>query len=171
MNGKKPARDTARLGDGVVYKSADPFRFRGFGKMLFLELVCQDVHPIGDARQLLAHPVVKVVADALLFAIANLQNLSFQAFALRDIARDTFNLYGLSLLFHDPRADFELQATPRPVSKIPFCRGQGHIRTLDDLFEPALSRVTLFLGDKFKQFSSGNFIAAPVQKLFSGIVE
>ena len=53
-----------------------------FGQRLGRQLLAQDLPRQGHARQMLAQAVVQVVADALLFALADAQNLLLQPHAL-----------------------------------------------------------------------------------------
>ncbi len=59
---------------------------------------------------MLTDSVVKIVADAPLFAIADFENFAFKALAFGDVASDAFDLKFAILPLNQARADFQFNA-------------------------------------------------------------
>jgi hypothetical protein len=101
-------RILARGATGDAYdRAADSLRLRGFWHSLFLEFIGQRGGHQCDSGQLLANAVVQIMANPALLAIANFQNLAFQAFAFGDVARRAFDFDDLAGLFDKAGADFQ----------------------------------------------------------------
>ena len=131
--------------------------------------IAQNVHPVGNGGELLADAIVQVVSDTALLAVADLQNLAFQAFSFGDVARDTLHLGLLANLFHQAGADFQALALPLSIAEIPLRRGQfcavGH------LSQPLCDGLALFFGHKLNQVFAQDVFAMTVQQLFSDLVD
>ena len=112
------------------------------------------------------HAVVQVVADAPLFAVADLQNLAFQPFALGDVARDALDLHQLTALFDQPGADFQLHALARRRGKIVF---DGRpLDALDDAAQPFARRRLLFRHHKINEVPVEDFLTGTLEQFLAG---
>ena len=85
---------------------------------------------------------MQVVADAALFAVADFENLPFQALALGDVARDAFHLDKMAVQLDEPRADLQFYALARAGDKIPL--GGAGRGAFEHLFQPLLGCGLLF---------------------------
>ena len=76
------------MGDGFAHVPGDFTRAVGFGFGLARELLFEHFAHQFDGGQLLAQTVVQIVADALLFPMADFQNLPFEALPLGNVAHE-----------------------------------------------------------------------------------
>src|SRR5207302_3407456 len=98
-NRKKAAGDAASLGDDFIEKAADFLGLDRFAHAAFLEFIREVGSHESDSGQLLADAVVKVMADAALFPVADFEDLAFEPFAFGDIASDALDLEQAPILF------------------------------------------------------------------------
>ena len=84
-DGEEAARQLAGFGDGLVQEIRHSPRGLRLRPALGGELALQRVGVKGQADQVLAEPVVNVLANAGLLAVADLEDLALQAVALGDV--------------------------------------------------------------------------------------
>ena len=88
LHGEKSARQGAGFRYRVVQHPAHFFGGGGFGQLTGGELLFEGMVVETKTDQLLAKPVMQVLADPGLFAVADLQNFALQPTPVRDIFRN-----------------------------------------------------------------------------------
>src|ERR1051325_9124372 len=83
---EQAARQVARLRQSLDDQAADLAGVVRLGQRLGGEFSLQNLAQKTDARQVLAKTVMQVLADALLFAVADLENFPFQELSIRHVA-------------------------------------------------------------------------------------
>src|ERR1035437_4222376 len=105
------AGQIARLPDGLVQHLQEPVQLPDFREGPGGELLSQRVAQVSRAHQELAQPIMQIGRNALVFPLADFQNLPFQIEALGNVAREDARIQELA---HIPERPGVHQNNPVP---------------------------------------------------------
>ena len=138
-------------------------------RTLLAEFIAEDIHKVGDARQLLADSVVQIVPDATLLTAADFENFAFETTALGNVARDALDLDVSPVLSDEAGTDFQFHAKSDGVDEVPFRRGR--LSAVNHLFEPLSRGDLLVFRHQLDEILRDDVLTVALKQTLAGLVD